>query len=63
MMKPDTEHITEVSLYSSGFRDAKVLAKKVMTLYKICSELLSAQDLYDFGKQIKFQLIENTFSH
>lgn len=49
MIKPDIEQITEVSLFSNGFHDAKVLSKKIATLFKTCSELLSAQDQYDFG--------------
>jgi dynein heavy chain, axonemal len=36
-------------LFSEGFENAKVLAGKVVNLYKLCSEQLSQQDHYDFG--------------
>lgn len=43
MVVPDTELICEIMLVAEGFRTAKLLARKFITLYNLCKELLSKQ--------------------
>src|SRR5256714_2194564 len=49
MTKPDRELISQVMLYSQGFRTAEILASKVVPLFNLCAEQLSPQAHYDFG--------------
>ncbi|KAJ1884501.1 dynein heavy chain, partial [Kickxella alabastrina] len=49
MTKPDRALIAQVMLYSQGFRQAELLASKVVPLFKLCAEQLSQQPHYDFG--------------
>ncbi|XP_040289656.1 dynein heavy chain 11, axonemal [Bufo bufo] len=49
MVVPDTELICEIMLIAEGFLNARPLARKFITLYTLCKELLSKQDHYDWG--------------
>ena len=43
MVVPDFELICEIMLVAEGFLDARLLARKFITLYCLCRELLSKQ--------------------
>uniref|UniRef100_W5MKY4 Dynein, axonemal, heavy polypeptide 9 like n=1 Tax=Lepisosteus oculatus TaxID=7918 RepID=W5MKY4_LEPOC len=49
MVIPDFELICEIMLVAEGFIDARLLARKFISLYTLCRELLSKQDHYDWG--------------
>lgn len=59
MIQPDAMEICEISLYASGYSNAKSIAKKITKLYAICADLLPSEVHYDFGKvvcsRVKFQ--------
>ncbi|GAB6022905.1 Dynein heavy chain 9, axonemal [Chamberlinius hualienensis] len=58
MVVPDFELICEIMLVAEGFLDARRLARKFITLYTLCKELLSKQDHYDWGlRAIKSVLV------
>lgn len=58
MVVPDFELICEIMLIAEGFQDARLLARKFITLYTLCRELLSKQDHYDWGlRAIKSVLV------
>jgi dynein heavy chain, axonemal len=58
MCVPDFELICEIMLVAEGFQEARLLARKFITLYTLCKELLSKQDHYDWGlRAIKSVLV------
>ncbi|TGZ69565.1 hypothetical protein CRM22_003672 [Opisthorchis felineus] len=58
MVVPDFELICEIMLVAEGFMNARLLARKFLTLYNLCKELLSRQDHYDWGlRAIKSVLV------
>lgn len=58
MVVPDFALICEIMLVAEGFQEARVLARKFITLYTLCKELLSQQDHYDWGlRAIKSVLV------
>ncbi|RXN33505.1 dynein heavy chain axonemal [Labeo rohita] len=58
MVIPDYELICEIMLVAEGFLEARLLARKFISLYTLCKELLSKQDHYDWGlRAIKSVLV------
>ena len=58
MCVPDLRLICEIMLVAQGFLEARPLSAKFITLYKLCKELLSKQDHYDWGpRAIKSVLV------
>eukprot|EP00906_Rhabdomonas_costata_P000974 RCo001402 len=49
MVVPDMEIICEIMLFSEGFKTARVLAKKMVSLYSLARGQLSKQYHYDWG--------------
>jgi len=49
MSVPDNELIAEVLMFSEGFKEAKTLATKIVSLFRLCRQLLSPQQHYDWG--------------
>ncbi|XP_068122972.1 cytoplasmic dynein 2 heavy chain 1 isoform X2 [Hyperolius riggenbachi] len=49
MSRPDNELIAEVILYSEGFKEAKILGRKLVAIFNLARELLTPQQHYDWG--------------
>ena len=49
MGAPDNELIAEVNMVTEGFTQAKDLASKIVSLFKLSKQLLSNQQHYDWG--------------
>lgn len=49
MSVPDNELIAETLLFAEGFKTARVLAQKIITIFTLSRQLLSKQLHYDWG--------------
>jgi dynein heavy chain 2 len=49
MSAPDIELIAETELISEGYKNAKKLAGKIVSLFRLMKQLLSNQKHYDWG--------------
>lgn len=49
MSAPDIELIAEVTLFAEGFKEAKRLSTKIVSLFKLSSQLLTKQQHYDWA--------------
>uniref|UniRef100_A0A2C9KDA5 Dynein heavy chain hydrolytic ATP-binding dynein motor region domain-containing protein n=1 Tax=Biomphalaria glabrata TaxID=6526 RepID=A0A2C9KDA5_BIOGL len=49
MTKPDNDLIAEVILFSEGFKQAKNLGRKLVSIFNLSKELLTPQQHYDWG--------------
>ncbi|VDP10849.1 unnamed protein product [Soboliphyme baturini] len=49
MTEPDSYQIAETLLLADGFKKASEIARKLVTLFSICREILSSQQHYDWG--------------
>ncbi|TPX32194.1 hypothetical protein SmJEL517_g04664 [Synchytrium microbalum] len=49
MAQPDNELIAETMLFADGFRHAKVFGRKIVTVFKLCQQVLSHMQHYDWG--------------
>lgn len=58
MMIPDYTLIAQILLFSEGFLESKMLASKMIKLYKLASEQLSQQKHYDFGMRAVKSVLE-----
>jgi dynein heavy chain 2 len=57
MSTPDLEQIAETYLFSEGFKEGAKLAVKMVSLFKLCSQLLSAQKHYDWAMRAQKTII------
>ena len=43
MSRPDNELISEVMLYAEGFKSAKILSNKIVSIFTLSDQILSKQ--------------------
>jgi dynein heavy chain, axonemal len=58
MVQPDSIYIAEILLYSAGFVNAHVLARKISRTFSISVEQLSSEKHYDFGLRTIKEVLE-----
>ena len=49
---PDSELIAEILLYSYGFKEPQIIAKKVVGILQLCKEQLPKRGYYNFGLRV-----------
>uniref|UniRef100_A0A8C9S5I7 Cytoplasmic dynein 2 heavy chain 1 n=1 Tax=Scleropages formosus TaxID=113540 RepID=A0A8C9S5I7_SCLFO len=49
MSRPDNELIAEVILHSEGFKDGRLLGRKLVAIFNLARSLLTPQQHYDWG--------------
>ncbi|PRP81711.1 hypothetical protein PROFUN_10811 [Planoprotostelium fungivorum] len=49
MTLPDLDQISEVMMYSEGFVNAREVGTKMVAVFRLCKQLLSPQQHYDWG--------------
>ena len=49
MAAPDIDLIAEVTLFAEGFKEAKRLSTKIVSMFKLSRQLLTKQQHYDWG--------------
>ncbi|KAA3681038.1 dynein heavy chain 2, cytosolic [Paragonimus westermani] len=49
MTQPDVDLIAEMILFSEGFRHARLLGRKLVSIFELAKQLLSVQQHYDWG--------------
>lgn len=60
MLQPDWSVISQMILYSNGFDDSHLLARKLIELHQVCAVQFSHRHHYDFsGRTIKVILAES----
>ena len=62
MMKPDFTLIAQVIMFSQGFKQAEIIAGKVVLLFRLCLEQFSKQPHYDFGLRALKSVLVNAGS-
>ena len=61
MVIPDFELICEIMLVAEGFIDARLLARKFISLYTLCKELLSKQVQGHLQAHIHWTCVHQSF--
>lgn len=58
MVVPDFDLISEIMMVAEGFTDARLLARKFITLYSLCKELLSKQVCLFLQKKMSILIVK-----
>lgn len=58
MVVPDIKLIAETILYGEGFKNSKILANKIFSLFSHCKQLLKKQNNCEYGLRSLIELIK-----